>query len=160
MADRTENTKQKLFFPLFADLHGRKALIAGGGKIAERRIKVLLDFGADITVISPEVGEYIENAASLGRICLLKRNYQEGDVAALTPFLVIAATSDRQANHQIAVEAKSLDIPVSVADCRDECTFYFPAIADNGSFIAGFVSKNGDHAGVKAIAERVREWGE
>jgi len=156
MANKTGNTKQRMFFPLFVDIHGKKALIAGGGKIAERRIKVLLDFGADITVISPEVSEYIENAASLGTICLLERKYQEGDIAALTPFLVIAATDKRDMNHQIAIEAKSIDIPVSIADCRDECTFYFPAIADNDSFIAGIVSKNGDHAGVKKIAERIR----
>jgi len=156
MANKTENTKQKMFFPLFVDLHGRKALIAGGGKIAERRIKVLLDFGADITVISPVVSEYIESAASSGTIRLLKRNYQDGDIAALTPFFVIAATDKRDVNHQIALEAKSLDFPVSVADYRDECTFYFPAIADNGSFIAGIVSKDGNHAGVKALAERMR----
>jgi len=157
MANETENTKQKMFFPLFVDLHGRKALIAGGGKIAERRIKVLLDFGADITVISPEVSEYIEHSASLGTIHLQKRKYQGGDVTALTPFLVIAATNKREVNHQITTEAKSLDIPVSVADCRDECTFYFPAIADNGSFIAGLVSKNGDHAEVKQMTVKVKE---
>jgi len=152
-----ESAVQKSFFPLFIDLHGKKALIAGGGKIAERRIKVLLDFGADITVISPEVGEYIKNTASSGTIHLQKRKYQEGDVSDLAPFLVIAATDDRKANHQIAMEAKSLDIPVSAADCREECTFYFPAIADNGSFIAGLVSKNGDHAGVKQMTAKVKE---
>jgi siroheme synthase-like protein len=151
-----ESTGRRPFFPLFIDMSGRKALIAGGGKVAERRIKVLLDFGADITVISPEVSEYLENAASVGTIRLLRRKYQEGDIAAITPFLVIAATSDRRINHQIALEAKSLDIHVSVADCRGECTCYFPAIADNGAYIAGLVSKDGDHAGVKQMAEKVR----
>jgi len=160
MIDKTENIKQKFFFPLFVDLYGRKALIAGGGKIAERRIKVLLDFGADITVISPEVSEYIEKAASLGTIRLYKRKYQKNDAAALMPFLVIAATNKRDVNHNIMTEAKNLNIHVSVADCSEECTFYFPAIADNGSFIAGIVSKNDDHIGVKAITEKVRELGE
>jgi glutamyl-tRNA reductase len=157
MSDATESTKQKPFFPLFIDMSGRKALIAGGGNVAERRIKVLLDFGADIIVISPEVSEYIEHAASLGTIRLLKQKYKEGDVTALTPFLVIAATSDRQVNHQIALEAKSLDIHVSAADCRRECTCFFPAIADNGSLIAGLVSKDGNHAGVKRMAKKIRE---
>ena len=150
MPDATGNTKP--FFPLFVDMNGRKTLVAGGGKVAERRIKVLLDFGADITVISPEASEYIENAASLGTIRLLKRKYQAGDITALTPFLVIAATDDRQVNHQIATEAKNLNIPVSVADCREECTCHFPAIADNGAFIAGLISKDGNHVGVKQMA--------
>ena len=157
MINVTKSAERKPFFPLFVDMSGRKALIAGGGKVAERRIKALLDCGADITVISPEVCAYIETAASAGAVRLFKRKYQKGDVAALTPFLVIAATDDRQANQQIAVEAKSLDIHVSVADCREECTFYFPAIADNGAYIAGLVSKDGNHAGVKQIAQKIRE---
>jgi len=151
-----ESAERRPFFPLFVDMSGRKALIAGGGKVAGRRIPVLLAAGADITVISPQAGEYIENAASQGAIRLLKRPYQEGDVTALTPFLVIAATDDRRINQQIAVEAQSLDIPVSVADCREECTCYFPAIADNGAYIAGLVSKDGDHAGVKRMAQKVK----
>ena len=138
-------------------MNGTKVLIAGGGNVAERRIKVLLDFGADITVISPEVTEYIEHAASLQTIRLHKRKYKQGDITDMTPFFIIAATNDRQVNHQIAMEAKSLDIPVSVADCREECTCYFPAIADNGAFIAGLVSKDGNHAGVKQMAEKMRE---
>jgi len=151
-----KNPGQRAFFPLFVDMGGRKALIAGGGKVAERRIKVLLDFGADITVIAPAASAYIEHAASLGTIRLLKRTYQKGDVSDMMPFLVIAATDKREVNHDIMTEAKNLNIHVSVADCREECTFYFPAIADNGSFIAGIVSKNGDHAGVKEMTERIR----
>ena len=149
--------KRKAFFPLFVDMSGRKVLVAGGGNIAERRIKVLLDFGADITVISPEVTEYIERAASLQTIRLHKRKYQQGDITDMTPFLVIAATGNRQVNHDIMTEARSLDIHVSVADCREECTCYFPAIADNGAFIAGLVSKDGNHTGVKQIAKKIRE---
>ena len=152
-----ENIERRPFFPLFVDMSGRKALIAGGGKIAERRIKVLLDFGADITVISPEVTEYIERAASLGTIRLFKRKYRGGDVADLTPFLVIAATDKREVNRDIMTEAQNLNIHVSVADCREECTCYFPAIADNGAYVAGLVSKDGNHAGVKQMAEKVRD---
>ena len=157
MPDTIKSTERKKFFPLFVDISGKKALIAGGGKIAERRIKILLDYGADISVIAPEVSEYIENAASLGTIRLFKRKYKEGDITDLTPYLVIAATDDRQVNHEIAMEAKNLNINVSVADCREECTFFFPAIADNGSFLAGLVSKDGDHSGVKKMAEKIRK---
>jgi len=157
MPDTIKKTERMSFFPLFVDMKGRKTLIAGGGKVAERRIKVLLKFGADITVIAPEVSEYIENAASLGTIRLFKRKYKGGDIKNLIPFLVIAAADDRQVNHQITAEAKKLDIHVSTADCREECTFYFPAIADNDSFVAGLVSKDGDHAGVKQMAEKIRE---
>jgi len=144
-------------FPLFIDMNGRKALIAGGGNVAERRIRVLISFGADITVISPEATEYIEHSSSSNTLRLLKRKYKEGDIAAVMPFLVVAATDEREINRSIMAEAKNLNILVSVADCRDECTFYFPAVAENGDYVAGLVSKDGNHSGVKRAAEKIRK---
>ena len=149
-------TKRKTFFPLFVDMSGRKALVVGGGNVAERRVKILADFGADITVISPEVTEYIERAFSSNNIYLLKRKYNVGDIAAIQPFLVVAATDERQVNHDIMAEAKSLNIHVSVADCREECTFCFPAVAENENYVVGIVSKDGNHSGVKQMAEKIR----
>jgi siroheme synthase-like protein len=129
----------------------------GGVNVAERRVKILVSFGVNITVISPKITEYIEHAALSNTVRLLRRDYLEGDIAAVNPFLIIAATDNRQVNHSIMTEAKRLNIRVSVADDRDECTFYFPAIAENENYIAGLVSKNGDHAGVKLSAKRIRE---
>ena len=145
-------------FPLFVDMSGRKALVAGGGSVAERRVRVFASLGADITVISPETTEYIEQASSSNKLRLLKRKYKEGDIASVIPFLVVAATDERQANHNIMTEAKNLNIHVSVADCHEECTFYFPAIAENRDYVAGLVSKNGNHLGVKQMAEKMRGW--
>ncbi|MDR0314039.1 MAG: precorrin-6A reductase [Treponema sp.] len=149
---------QKAFFPLFVDMSSKRVLVIGGGNVAERRIKILTGFGAEIIVISPSVTEYIERAASLRIIRLLKRNYKETDITDLMPFFVIAATDQRQVNHEVMTEAKSLNIQVSVADCREECTCYFPAIAENDAYIAGLISKNGDHLGVKQTAKKIREF--
>jgi len=142
----------KTFFPLFIDIRGKKVLVIGGGKIAEGRIKILTDFGAEITVISPKVTEYIENTD----IHLIKRKYKKGDISSFAPFLVIAATDERQANHRAMTEAKKLNINISVADCKEECSCYFPAIADSDAYIAGLVSKNGNHAGVKKKIKKIR----
>jgi glutamyl-tRNA reductase len=153
---------QRAFFPLFVDMAGRKALIIGGGGVAERRAKVLARFGADITVISPEASEYIERAASsnvnadINTIRLIRRKYEEGDVAAVNPFIVIAATGDRPVNRAVMTEAAGLNILASIADRRDECAFYFPAIAENENYVVGIVSKNGGHSGVKETAEKIR----
>jgi len=87
----------------------------------------------------------------------LKRGYRIGDVAEISPFLVIAATDDRQANHEAMKEARALSVHVSVADSMEECTCWFPAVAENDGYIAGIVSKNGDHTGVKRLAKKMRE---
>ena len=147
-----EIPKNIAFSPLFVDMRRKKILIIGGGNVAERRVSILSSYGADITVISPVVSEVIERLAS----CCIKEKYQTGDIAALTPFLVLTATDDRQTNHEAMLEAKSLDVHISVADCCEECNIYFPAIMENESLIAGLVSKNGDHLGVKQTAEKIR----
>jgi len=142
----------KTFFPLFIDIRGKNVLVIGGGKIAEGRIKILTDFGAEITVISPKVTKYIKNTS----IRLIKRKYKKGDISKCTPFLVIAATDERQANQRAMMEAKKLNINISVADCKEECSCYFPAIADSDAYIAGLVSKDGNHTGVKKMIKKIR----
>jgi precorrin-2 dehydrogenase/sirohydrochlorin ferrochelatase/precorrin-6A/cobalt-precorrin-6A reductase len=154
---RRPNPETQRLFPLFVSLRDKKALVVGGGRVAERRIKTLLSFGADIIVISPINTEYINQAASDGKICLRERAYETGDIAALAPFLVLAATGERQVNHNVMNEAADLGAWVSVADCRKECTFYFPAIAESGNFVAGLISSQGDHSGVKRMAGYIRQ---
>jgi len=149
---REPGSEQKPFFPLFVDLSGRKVLMIGGGKVAERRFKTLAGFGADVTVIALMVTEWMECIPKC-----IKREYRRGDIEREAPFLVIAATNDRKTNREVMEEAKKLNILVSVADSREECNCYFPAIAESESYIAGIVSKNGDHSGVKTTAEKIRK---
>ncbi|MCL1992384.1 MAG: NAD(P)-dependent oxidoreductase [Spirochaetes bacterium] len=148
---------KRVYFPIFVDMKNKTALVIGGGQVAERRVKILAAFAAKVTVISPQASDYIKAAALQGEIRLLGRKYQDGDIADIKPFLLIAASDDRQTNRQAMLEAAQLDILASVADSREECTFYFPAIAESEDYIAGIVSKNGNHAGVRRMAEKTRE---
>ena len=149
--------EEKLVFPLFIDIKGRKALVIGGGKVASRRIEILKKFGAEITVISPKSTEYIKQAAGRGEIDLLEREYKTGDITEQKPFLVLVCTDDRLVNQTATREATGLDILVSVSDDRLECKCFFPAVCENESYTIGIVSKNGDHRGVKILAEKVRK---
>ena len=74
-------------FPLFVDLRGRRAVVVGGGPVALRRAKALLDFGAQVTLIAPQC-EAVPPGADY-----LQRPYAPGDVEGA--FLVVAATDDR-----------------------------------------------------------------
>ena len=135
-------------FPLFVDLHGKKAVVVGGGTIACRRIGVLLDFGASVTVIAPELKEPFAD------ITWEKRPYAPGDLA--DAFLAVAATDDRDVNRAAGEEARGLGIPISVADCREECTFYFPAVCIGNQVVAGLVSQGDGHAKTAKAAKAVR----
>ena len=84
----------------------------------------------------------------------IPRPYRPGDLEGA--FLAIAATADRQVNHQVWEEARRLGIPVSVADCEAECTFYFPAVCAGEDLIAGVVSSGKDHHKTARAAREIR----
>lgn len=142
------------YFPLFMDMNARKITVVGGGKFAERRIKMLLSRGADITAVSPRVTDAIYELSQGGAVRLINREYEKGDASGA--FLVIAATDVRAVNRAVMEDANEAGIPVVVADSRADCDCWFPAITENGEFIAGIVSKTGDHAGLRETAREIR----
>jgi precorrin-2 dehydrogenase/sirohydrochlorin ferrochelatase/precorrin-6A/cobalt-precorrin-6A reductase len=138
-------------FPVFISLYGKDVLVVGGGVIAARRVAVLLEFGARITLVTPEVSEGLQGL--LGCVRWRRERYSGFD----KPYtLAIAATNDRDTNKQIGIDAKSAGVPCSVADCKEESTFWFPAVLRANGFVAGLVSEDGNHSAVKKAAERLR----
>lgn len=62
------------YFPLYIDIEGKKCIVVGGGKIATGKIRQLLEFGAAVTVIAPQVTEEIRKLVETGRITLEQRS--------------------------------------------------------------------------------------
>ncbi len=145
--------RQQNMFPMFVSLAGKNCIVIGGGIIAERRVRTLLEFGCTVLVVSPEISDGL--CGLLERILWTQREYRMGDCKNAD--IVLAATSDRAVNHCVAEECGQLGVPVSVADCHRECTFYFPAIVRQGNLIAGIISSDCDHAAVKNAARSMRE---
>lgn len=142
-------------FPLFLNIENKKAVVIGGGKIALRRINTLLKFDLQLTVVSPRVEEEIINLAHNKKLNLLQKEYQKEDLQGA--FLAIAATNQREINHQIGVVAKSFGIFVSVADCKDECDFFFPAIITEEEKVIAIAGDGSDHKSVAQTASKIRE---
>jgi uroporphyrin-III C-methyltransferase/precorrin-2 dehydrogenase/sirohydrochlorin ferrochelatase len=114
--------------PLFADLKHRAALVVGGGVVAERRIKLLLEAGAAVTVVAPELTEHVAALVAEHRIAHIQRAYS-GD--SLEPYwLVVAATDDRAVNATVAAAAEAAKRFCNVVDDQELCTFIMPAIVD------------------------------
>ena len=145
---RQEIAQKAPKFPLFVDLTGKKVVLVGGGTIASRRIATLRLFGCEIEVIAPEL------KCSPEGLIWKQRAYRTGDLEGA--YLAIAATDSREINHQVGVDAGNLGIPVSVADCEAECTFYFPAICAGENLIAGVVSGGKDHHRTARAAKVIR----
>jgi uroporphyrin-III C-methyltransferase/precorrin-2 dehydrogenase/sirohydrochlorin ferrochelatase len=114
--------------PLFADLERRAVVVVGGGVVAERRVTLLLEAGALITVIAPELTERLAELAAEGRFTHLARAYAAD---SLEPYwLVIAATDDRGVNAAVAAAATAAKRFCNAVDDLELCTFIMPAIVN------------------------------
>lgn len=121
------------YFPMFVDIKGKECLVVGGGCVALRKTRMLLDFGAQVTVVAPEITEEL---AVLPGIHLIKRGFKPEDIG--NSALVTAASCDREVNHLAAACAKERGIPVNVADMPEEGTFIFPAYRKKGEVVGAF----------------------
>lgn len=146
---RRDLPRRPLRFPLFLDLTGKLVVLVGGGVIAQRRIGTLRNFGCQIKVVSPRLLPDPEG------LCWVPREYRTGDLQGAV--LAIAATSSREVNHRVGQDAKALGIPVSVADCEAECSFYFPAICLGEDLVAGVTSSGKDHRKTARAAKEIRK---
>lgn len=75
---------ERPYFPMFVDLTGKNVLVAGGGRIALRRVTTLLRFGAAIRVVAPQLCGDLEGLEKEGRICVERRRYRKEMPGALT----------------------------------------------------------------------------
>jgi siroheme synthase-like protein len=146
-----DEAKHKRFFPLFFRLDGMKILIIGGGKVAERKIKTLLRFGASITLIAPEVTEEILELADRGEFCWIPKRYNYGDLKGFR--LVIATTDDEQVNSQIQMEAEREKLLLNIADKTDACNVIFPAIIERGDLTVAIASDGSAPFFARAVKE-------
>ena len=115
------------YFPFMIELDNERCLIAGGGTVAYRKVCSMLEFGAVVTVVSPEFcPELLELAEHPARLTLIKRCVQPQDIDGA--FVVIMATDDEKVNHDMAELCRQQRILVNVVDVKADCGFYFPAI--------------------------------
>ncbi|RKY85473.1 bifunctional precorrin-2 dehydrogenase/sirohydrochlorin ferrochelatase [candidate division KSB1 bacterium] len=119
-----------VLYPIFLKLKDKPVIVVGGGKVAYRKVKSLLNAGAKITVVSPELDQDLRDLVEGDKITYLQREYQAGDLK--NACLVIAATGDQRVNRQIWQEAERKNLLVNVVDDPEQCNFYVPAVYRNG----------------------------
>lgn len=139
------------YFPLFIDLSGKEVLVAGGGKVAERKVRILREFDAAVRLVSPEAAQELTELAGSGKIRLLPREYRAEDMDAAV--LVVAATGDREVNRRIHGDAVRKGIPVNVVDDPELCTFFFPAVIHRNDLVVG-ITTSGSYPALSRYARK------
>jgi precorrin-2 dehydrogenase/sirohydrochlorin ferrochelatase len=139
-------------YPIILRLQNSSCLVVGGGKVAERKVRSLLEAGAEVTIISPEVSPKLNSLHQNGNIQWFNRVYQAGD---LKPYrLIIAATNDHDVNRQIFEEANTQQALINSVDDPENCNFYVPALLKRGQLMLA-ISTSG---AVPALAKALRRF--
>ncbi|HAE92331.1 precorrin-2 dehydrogenase/sirohydrochlorin ferrochelatase family protein [Tissierella praeacuta] len=120
-----------MFYPIMIDISNKCIIIVGGGEVAHRKARKLLEFGGKLMILSP---------CNIPKFEELKERYKENldfiydeynKKYIEDAFLVIGATSSKKINKQISEDCKSLNILVNIVDSREDSDFITPSIINN-----------------------------
>ena len=118
----------RAYFAAFLDLRGKPGVVVGGGRGAALKAEGLLRSGVRVTVIAPEIGPRMAELAVVGAVRLERRRFAPGDLVGAE--IAIAATDDPAVNEAVSAAARSLRVPVNVADHAALSTFIMPSVID------------------------------
>jgi precorrin-2 dehydrogenase/sirohydrochlorin ferrochelatase len=138
------------YFPVHLDIRNKTVVIVGGGKVAERKCRSLLDAGAHVRVIAPVIVKELEWERDKGRIEHIAREYRSGDLDGA--LLAFAATDRHETNQSVVAEAAKKAIPANCADAPESGTFISPAVVSRGDLLIT-VSTGGN---CPALAGKIR----
>lgn len=147
------------YYPVFFNIEGKRCVVVGGGQVASRKVKTLLDFGAKIDVISPEICTELVELRENQRIRVFQRQYQPGDLSGA--FLAIVATDNSETNYQVANEGRSQRVPVNVVDNAENSDFILPSLVRRGDVTIAISTAGRSPALARKIRTRLeKDFGE
>src|SRR5438445_3621751 len=118
-----------VYYPINLNLNGRKVVVVGGGRIAERKITGLIEAMAAVTVISPKITPELIRYREEGKITWKEKDFTANDIQ--DAFLVIAATNNPEINHAVKKAAAPHQL-ISLVDDPEESDFILPAVVNRG----------------------------
>jgi precorrin-2 dehydrogenase / sirohydrochlorin ferrochelatase len=138
---------ERRYYMACIDLTGRSVLVVGGGRVALEKVEGLLDCGARVTVVAPEITPGLECLP----VELVRRPYRQDDL--IGRFLVVAATSTTSVNRSVYGDAEARSLLCNVVDVPELCSFILPAVHRQDP-IAVAISTGGASP---ALAQRLRD---
>jgi siroheme synthase-like protein len=120
-------------YPVLLDVSRVNVLVVGGGQVALRKVRGVVDAGGAPDIVSPEVVPELERLIDGRRLSWAERGYAAGDVHGYR--LVFAATSSAEVNAEVTAEAEAAGALVNVADDGAGSTFHVPASIRQGDVV-------------------------
>ena len=126
------------YLPIFCRLDNKPVLLVGGGEVAERKARLLLDAGAQLTVVAPELDPELAELAANGSIEWLAGEFASEQLAG--KWLVVAATDRREVNALVYQSANQARIFANVVDDPKRSSFIMPSIIDRSPLMVAISS--------------------
>jgi precorrin-2 dehydrogenase/sirohydrochlorin ferrochelatase len=143
------------FYPMMVDLTGKRCLVVGGGAVAERKVALLVECGAEVDVVSPKATARLTALASSGRIRLRRRPVRAADLPGA--FLVVVATDDPRVNREVAERARRAGGLVNVADDPAACSVLVPSVIRRGDLTVAISTGGGSPALARKLRQRLEQ---
>ncbi len=121
------------YYPVCLDINLKPVLVVGGGDVGTRKVLMLVECGAHVTLVSPDATKKLVQLATSGRIEWKRRTYRVSDLTGI--FLVIGTTNNEQVNQQISTQAQQLNLLCNIADKPKACNFILPSILRRGDLL-------------------------
>ena len=138
-------------YPISLQVENRLCLVVGGGAVAERKVQSLLECGALLRLISPEITPGIRRLINTGKIEYTQGRYSREHLRGV--FLVVGATDCEKTNQQISTDSNEMGLLFNIVDDPSRCNFYVPAVVKRGSLQIA-VSTDGKSP---LLARKIRE---
>ncbi|AXB00440.1 siroheme synthase CysG [Aeromonas caviae] len=126
------------YLPIFCRLDNKPVLLVGGGEVAERKARLLLDAGAQLTVVAPDLDPELAELAANGTIEWLAGEFAPQQLTG--KWLVVAATDRREVNALVYQSANQARIFANVVDDPKRSSFIMPSIIDRSPLMVAISS--------------------
>ncbi len=141
-------------YPLGLMLAGRRVLVVGGGAVATRRVPALLDAGAEIVLVSPDITPALHGLVDAGRLRWVARRFESSDVEGA--WLVHVAVNDPNAAADVSAAADKRRVFCVRADDRHAATAWTPATTRHGPVTVA-VTAGGDPRRAMAVRDAIHD---
>jgi precorrin-2 dehydrogenase / sirohydrochlorin ferrochelatase len=137
-------------YPIILEGTRIKALIVGGGPVAARKARALIESGASVRVASPQLSPEMQSLVESGSVVWTRADYNESMIGDAS--LVFAATDSEDVNSKVASDSRSRGVPVNIASDASHGDFCTPATHRDGPVLVAVFA-----GGVPAVARRIRD---
>jgi precorrin-2 dehydrogenase len=120
-------------YPVNLLVRGRRCVVVGGGRIAARKIEALLDAGAEVHVVAPELVDELQVARDAGRVTTTERPFEPSDLDGA--WLATTATSTAAVNRAVFEAGEARRIWVNAADDPEHCSFTLMSVVRQGDLV-------------------------